>query len=268
VVRWRTVRADELDRHPDLIARLRRGEFDGLTVQGVYPPDVATRAAGNVAAYLSLGTPVVFGAALGRPLLQDGVADTTWHLDDAERVKPVYEELFGFDPHERLGAVLAPALGGLAWSTPVEGGRPYNPGNIRHMEVGGGGLAAHAGNEFLVSTADGASRHLLATTQAIDHMSYFVMLQPAEEGGELSVFERLWEDPAERGEDAAVPLLNDHEFDGVPHLAVTPAPGDLILFNAGRRYHRVEEIRGTVPRITYGGFTAPSHGGTALHCWA
>jgi hypothetical protein len=266
-VRWRSIPAHRLAEEPAILEDMRADAFDGLTVRGVFTPEEAGQAAGGVARHLEMGTPVVFGAALGRPLLQDGLADTSAHRDDAERVRPVYEALFGFDPHERLGSVLAPALGGRAWSTPVEAGRPYNPGNIRHMEVGGGGLAAHAGNEFLVSTADGASRHLLATTHAIDHFSYFVMLQPAEVGGELSVFERLWHEPA--GEDAdGVPLRNNDEFDTVPHIAVTPGPGDLVIFNAGRRFHRVEQIGGSVPRITYGGFTAPSRDGTAMHCWA
>lgn len=267
-VRWRTVAAADLADHPHLVADMRRREFDGLTVTGVFPAEACAEACARLGDHLAAGTPVVFGVTLGRPLLQGGMsADTTEHRADGIRLQPVYQELFGFDPHQRLGEVLAPALDGLSWAVPVEDGEPYNGGNIRYMEPGGGGLAAHAGNEFLVTNAPGSARHLLATTDAIDHMSYFVMMQPPAVGGELSVYERLWVDPRD-DEAVPTPLENDHEFDDLPHISVTPGPGDLILFNAGRRWHRVEKIGGEQARITYGGFVAPSLDGTALNCWA
>lgn len=268
-VDWRTVAASELAAQPHLLTEMRRGAFDGLTVEGVFPADACRAACERLEGHLDLGTPVVFGVTVGRPLLQGGMSpDTSAHRADAARCAPIYRELFGFDPYERLGEVLAPALDGRPWSVPTEDGEPYNPGNIRYMTPGGGGLAAHAGNEFLVTNAPGSARHLLATTDAIDHMSYFVMMQPPERGGELSVYEKLWDDPRERGEDAAIPLLNDHEFDDLACIRVTPGPGDLIIFNAGRRWHRVEKVEGTLARITYGGFVAPSTDGAALHAWA
>jgi hypothetical protein len=261
------VDAAALDEHPDLVARLLADDLDGVTVRGVYPRDAVARACRDLEAHLADATPVAFGTILGRPLYQGGVdVDPAEHFDDADRVRPIYRQLFGFDPHERLGEVLAPALGGLPWSTPTRDHREYLPGNLRHMEPGLGGLKAHSGNQFLVSEADGALGHLMTTTRAFDHMSYFVVLQPPEVGGTLSVFEKLWEPPSEE-EAQAIPLGDDRAFDEIPHLKVAPDAGDLILFNAGHRWHRVDDVGGNVARITYGGFAAPDTEGTALHCW-
>jgi hapalindole-type alkaloid chlorinase len=243
------------------------GEFDGLLVKEVFPRDAVERAVRDLEPFLATGTPVVFGTVLGRPLYQGGASSTSQaHLDDAERTRPIYRELLGFDPHERLAQVLEPALGGLQWSIPAEDGQLYNPGNIRCMEPGSGGLPAHAGNQFLSSQDEGPARYLMTATRAMDHMSYFVVLQRPEAGGGLSVFERLWEGPSETAGEV-IPLEDNHEWDSVPSIRLTPGSGDLILFNAGRRWHRVEEIEGALPRITYGGFAAPSQDGTELHCW-
>lgn len=264
---WLEIDATDLVAHDDLLHRLMTDEIIGVTLRGVFPREACEHAAATIRDHEAIFTPVVFGSVLGRPLLQDGMSpDRRPHLDDAERAWPAYRTLFGFDPHEQIATMLAPILGSLAWSSPTEDGRRYNPGNIRVMEPGGGGLVAHAGNEFLYTTGPGSGSHLLATTDAFDHLSYFVVLQRPEGGGTLSVFDKLWQNPDETGA-LPQPLGYDHEFDGIAARTIDAAPGDMVLFRAGRRYHRVEPIEGTRPRLTYGGFTAPSRDGAALNCW-
>lgn len=266
---WMDIDAVDASRYPTLIPDIMGQKVAGVTVRGVFTEAEVRRALERIPANRDHETPVVFGTVLGRPLMQSGMSrDRTQHLDDAERFRPVFLDLFGFDPHARLAEVFGALSGGMALTAPTEGGRPYNPGQVRIMEPGGGGLAAHAGNEFLISNKPGSASHLWETTDAIDHMSYFVLLQPPEEGGELSVYDKLWEESLDE-HGFAIPLTHDAaEFDHLPHLTIAPGPGDLILFWAGRRWHRVEQVHGSVPRITYGGFTAPSRDHTELHCWA
>lgn len=266
---WLDIDASEVGRYPDLIPDILGRKAAGVTVRRVFTEAEVERAVERLPENREGETPVVFGTVLGRPLMQSGMSrDRTQHLDDAERFRPVFLDLFGMDPHARLAEVFGALSGGMALTAPTEDGRSYNPGQIRIMDPGGGGLAAHAGNEFLMSNKDGSASHLWETTDAIDHMSYFVMMQPAEQGGELSVYERLWEDTRDEHGNVT-PLTHDASaFDDAPHLTIAPGPGDLILFWAGRRWHRVEQVLGPVPRITYGGFTAPSRDHTELHCWA
>jgi hypothetical protein len=266
---WLEFDAAEAERHRSLVDDIMGQKVAGVTVTGVFTPDETARAVEVMEANRAQETPVVFGTVLGRPLMQSGMSrDRTQHLDEAQHFRPIFADMFGVDPHERLADLLRTLSSGLELTAPAEDGRMYNPGQIRIMEPGGGGLPAHAGNEFLVSNKDGSASHLWETTDALDHMSYFVMLQRAEEGGELSVFDKLWLDSRET-EAGAVPLTHDaDEFDELPHLTINPEPGALVLFWAGRRWHRVEEVHGTLPRLTYGGFIAPSQDHRELHCWS
>ena len=269
-ITWLDVDAADAAEHPDLVVEILAQAVDGVTVRGVYTPEEMRLAAERVPHLRDAETPVVFGSTLGRPLMQSGMSqDRTEHVDDAQRHRGVYIELFGDDPHERIAGIMQKMAEGRPIVAPTEDDRPYNPGQIRIMEPDGGGLPAHAGNEFLISNEKGSASHLWATTDALDHLSYFLMVQEADEGGELSVYDLLWEDPRADGDEVMVPLTHDEtEFDERPHLSITPRPGDLIVFRGGRRWHRVEPVHGTHARITYGGFAAPSRGDDAIHCWS
>lgn len=269
-ITWLDVDASDVDERPDLVNDILAQEIDGVTVRAVYSPEEMQLAANRVPGLRDHETPVVFGSTLGRPLMQSGMSeDRSEHVDDAQRHRQVYTDLFGDDPFERVAGIMQRMAGGRPVIAPTEDGRPYNPGQIRIMEPDGGGLPAHAGNEFLIANEKGSASHLWETTDALDHLSYFLMVQEADDGGELSVYDLLWADPRVDGEDVVVPLTHDGtDFDERAHLSICPRPGDLVVFRGGRRWHRVEPVFGSRARITYGGFAAPSRDGDAIHCWS
>lgn len=269
-ITWYDFPATDAAQRRAIVLDIMNQRVDGMTVRGVFTPEEAARAVDALPQHRDHETPVVFGTVLARPLMQSGMSrDRTQHLDDADRFRGEFHEMFGFDPHARLAELFSTLSGGLPLTAPVEDGRAYNPGQIRIMEPDGGGLAAHAGNEFLISNKEGSADHLWETTDALDHMSYFVVLQRPDRGGELSVYDKLWEDPREQGDGPSVPLTHDASyFDDLPHITIDPDPGDLVVFRGGRRWHRVEPVFGDRPRLTYGGFAAPSHDRRAIHCWA
>ena len=123
------------------------------------------------------------------------------------------------------------------------------------------------GNEFRRDLAEHGMKHLLTTTSVKDHLSYFIVLQQPDEGGELSVYDLKW-DEDDASNDDRVDMRDDSRFDDMPALKLDPGPGDLILFGGGWRWHRVEPLTGKVPRVTYGGFCARSHDGREIHWWA
>ncbi|OWY61372.1 hypothetical protein B7486_64135, partial [cyanobacterium TDX16] len=174
---------------------------------------------------------------------------------------------FGFDPHQRVAEVLEPMSGGRPVTAPTEEGRDYNPGNVRWYDPGLGGLRSHVGNEFRYLAEEGAMKHLIQTTAVEDHLSYFVVLQPPTEGGALAVFDLLWEDENENIKPWDSAMRDDRWFDTQSALRLSPGPGDMILFGGGWRWHRVDPVGGDRPRITYGGFAAPSRDDRELHMW-
>jgi hypothetical protein len=50
-------------------------------------------------------------------------------------------------------------------------------------------------------------------------------------------------------------------------VAARPGVGDLLLFDAGRHYHRVTKVEGATSRWTMGGFLARDPGHGVLYYW-
>jgi len=271
-LKWIDMRADETPAHPTVVDDIYARRLDGVTISGVFTPEQCERASALMDTYAGETTPAMFGTMLGMSLanlgaLNGGADDRTIYLDETEHARARYREAFGMDPRDRIAEVVEPLTGGrLRVTAPEEDGRSYNFGNIRRYEIGSGGLPAHAGNEFEMHEA-GVTRHLCSTTRTRDHLSWFVVLQAPDEGGALSVFDLLYE--SHRANDPQWGELgrNDADFDSMPAKKIAPEPGGMILFGGGWRWHRVDKIRGTVPRITYGGFAGPSLDGTSLNFW-
>jgi len=51
-------------------------------------------------------------------------------------------------------------------------------------------------------------------------------------------------------------------------FSVKPMPGDILVFSGGPIWHRVENIKGETPRITFGGFLNYSKDDKELFYWA
>lgn len=263
-LRWAVVDAAETAQYPDLMTQIHHREFDGITVTGVFTPEECAAAVGRMADVEWMDH--FFGGLVGPPLgMYD--ADRSDYFAQSDVARGTYRELFGFDPHERLAQVIAPLAGGRPLVPPVEDGHEYNPGQLRRWKVRHGGLKAHVGNEFRRDKFDTAMNYLVDTTEVADHLSYFVVVQPPDEGGALSVYDVLWEDDAAETYEP-VPLRDDSHFDDLPCLRVAPGAGDLVLFGGGWRWHRVDELTGSVERITYGGFCAPAADDSEIHFWA
>lgn len=262
------VDADRVAEYPGLVNSLLDKDFDGMILRGVFKPDEVERALGRIDPS-DPWTEEPFGSMLGMPLNQLGDRPTPRdpYLDDTERCRPLYTEIFGLDPHERVASVVEPMAGGLRCCPPEEGGRAYNPGNVRIYEGGRGGLRAHAGNEFVDTGERGALSHLLTTTRCRDHLSYFVVLQRPTSGGQLAVFDLLFTEHRTHERTFDCEYRDDEFFDALPGLRFDPGPGDMVLFGGGWRWHRIDPVVGPTPRVTYGGFASPSTDGRNLHFW-
>jgi hypothetical protein len=114
---------------------------------------------------------------------------------------------------------------------------------------------------------DVSMAHLRTTTTTRDHLSWFLVLQAPDGGGELSVFDREFEGHAPRDAAWGEGGRDDVDFDALPARRIPPRVGDLVVFGGGWRWHRVEDVRGTRPRVTYGGFGGLSTDGRCLHVW-
>jgi hypothetical protein len=135
-----------------------------------------------------------------------------------------------------------------------------------------GGLFVHCGNLFQQQSEYYYS--LLANDiDMSDQLSFFFCLQNTEVGGELTIYDMLWKDVTGK----ATPEENDSVIDAkgntiklkdVAQFTVKPQPGDILVFSGGPIWHRVENIKGDTPRITYGGFVNFSKNGEEIFYWS
>ena len=146
------------------------------------------------------------------------------------------------------------------------------PGNFRMFMPDWGGLHVHCGNLFQVQ-----SEHYYSLIEndidKNDQLSYFVVMQNSESGGELTIYDMLWDNVKSK----ASPEENNYVIDeagrdlylkDVRSFSVRPKVGDILIFAGGPIWHRVENIKGTIPRITFGGFLNFSKDEKELFYWS
>jgi hypothetical protein len=267
---WIDLDAADAAAHPSAMADIAARRLDGITVTGVLDPDECERAIAGLERHCDEQVEAIFGSMLGMSLANlaqrsGDPHDRSPYFDDAERVMEIYQEAFGHDPFDRVGEVMSKLAGGVAVGPPKESGRQYLAGNVRWMHAGGRGLPAHVGNEFQL--ANPAHEHLERVARVQDHYSWFVILQPPEEGGALAVFDLIYETHVPTDTSWRSVGRDDEDFDHLPARRIAPEAGALVLFGGGWRWHRVDRIPSGRPRVTYGGFAGPSSDGTAIHSW-
>src|SRR5262249_52994504 len=164
----------------------------------------------------------------------------------------------GVDFTARLENVLTT----LAGSKPVQlahtpDGRLYQAFSIREM-LPGAFIDVHFENEAFDAPP---MQPLLALLDGPQQLSAYLALSVPDEGGELTVYPLRGSDP----EAAAIRTL-DRTAESTyacieaiaPPAVLNTAVGDLLVFDAGRHFHRVTRIGGQRARWTMGSFLALS----------
>jgi hypothetical protein len=146
------------------------------------------------------------------------------------------------------------------------------PGTFRMFYPGKGGLHVHCGNLFQAQSMFYYSL-IKNDIDMDDQLSYFVVLQQSEKGGELTIYDMLWDKVKRKESPENNEFVIDDEgnhiyVDKIKSFAVRPEPGDILIFSGGPIWHRVEDIKGENPRITFGGFLNFSKNEEELYYWS
>ncbi len=146
------------------------------------------------------------------------------------------------------------------------------PGTFRIFYPNMGGLHVHCGNLFQAQSMFYYSL-IKNDIDMNDQLSYFVVLQQPNEGGELTIYDMMWEqvkrkESPENNEFVIDDQNNPIYVKDLKSFAVKPKAGDILVFSGGPIWHRVEDIKGSVPRITFGGFLNFSKDNKELYYWS
>jgi hypothetical protein len=253
-----TIGVPDLERHPDLLGDVFRRRHVGAIVRGVFEPDhmaaLVERLQGGIEGIPRAVAPTFKGGLYGTPLVM-GSEDLRGYLDDAERfraaIAPLFAAVGGLET--RIESVLGRVAGGLPIGVArTRDGREYLPATIRVL-IEGDSLPIHYENG---TTRAAAMKPILAELDAETIMSFYVPVALPEEGGILEVFTTDCSGDGHRiigdlgGPERARTILAERGC-----IQVLPGVGDMLLFDGGRHYHLVTEVRRGA-RWTLGGFFA------------
>ncbi|NEQ07035.1 MAG: hypothetical protein F6K37_14140 [Moorea sp. SIO4E2] len=244
----------------DLIGRLRRQEIDGVIFRGFMPAEIAF----SRARYLLANPDIMrnsycpYGRMYARTLVGVG-HQLDRYFDDAQVFKEECERLF--DPEYNFQSHLENLLLKISGDRQVKVpqgplGQFYSPVTIRYVQPGGA-IAPHCESLYFEAKKP-EFKHLHQLAEETTQFSFFMPMALPEAGGNLMLYDLDWEESNHNSNGQSSQanfrtFLASRELQTAPNQ-VNVAIGDLIIFDAGRIWHCVSEVRGTNPRLTIGGF--------------
>lgn len=262
IIRSADVPVGELERHASAIEDIHQDRLDAVVLRQVFPDELRRTILARLETDEELpwrrpnqtGPQVdirVLGEAATPTFATPGGPAVDGYFEDAARYTALYDRLLGGqagagDPIEAL-------LGHIAGGRPVErlvaaDGRRFAGCTIRSLPEGQRIIVHNDGRHYQLPVYRDATGGLDTSTS----LSFVVLLQAPEAGGELVIHGLTDADP--------VPRLASFMPDGDAIKAryhsyrVQMTAGDVLVFSAGRYYHHVAPVIGARPRITLGGF--------------
>lgn len=272
------VQLDKLPQSGDLIKKLKSGEIHGFVLKNLFSKE-------EIADILKAIEEPLEKDAMNTPSGKMFPAPFAIITNSGERLDAYYDSIKTIhDLMDRVPAVklvrdrvehfFKSVAKDYQVSVPINKvkGIPVSEGCFRVFYKDRGGLFVHCGNLFQQQSEYYYSL-LENDIDMSDQLSFFFNLQNTEEGGELTIYDMLWKNVTGK----ATPDENDSVIDAkgntiylkdVEQFTVKPQPGDILVFAGGPIWHRVENIKGDTPRITYGGFVNFSNDGKEIFYWS
>lgn len=272
----------DIDQHPQTLQSILNKQLDGIIVRKVFDADtVATVARRLDEDSLERRTfPMFRGQAdapytVGHAIVNSDVDLTDYFRDAAQqdsRLARLFEGQTSY--RDRIAAVFSALSGGLPAVSPVgPAGQPYTPSTVRVLTEGHE-IGVHVGNGFARLPQ---ARHLASLIDMTDQISFFTPFSVPEGGGELVVYGMEYSDlsalmPTNTSADVSNVWLEGSKiaqvFNNMDATAFAPGPGDMLIFDGGRYFHRVAKVEGKQPRRTIGGFLGFSLDHQRLYYWS
>lgn len=283
---WKYLEFDELDQIPNGIDDIYNQKYVGIIVRNVFSAQEVEQMRKGIESMdtqkmVSTGVgysyPKIF-AQLVKPHDKTEVKreDLKNYFNYCSNLPQEIQEIFGLDFQERIESVFRKINSNRAVEVVdgIDGEGKYAFTSIRINLPNQGFIPVHCGNYFQQEFPMFYD-HLKTQVQIKDQLSYFVTVNPAEIGGELSLFDLKWEAGQKKentADDRGVTppsgkFIDLGENSKVRRQKVKPAAGDLLLFSGGPVWHKVELVKGNESRITVGGFLALTESADKLKYW-
>jgi len=249
----------------DIMGSIRNGKIDGILIKDFMPAEIAL-SRGEILRHnpsLMRSTFCPYGRIYARTIIGIG-NQSEQYFEDAQVFRSECEQFFGsedsFEAH--LGQLLSKIAGGRKVSLPLGlDGSPYSPATIRWVDPAGM-IAPHCEKVYF-QTGSLPFQLLNQIASADTIFSFFMVMTKPEAGGELVLYNFNWQNQNGNGGGKKTDLkyLNSH----YNPTSIPISEGDLIIFDAGQIWHQISEVKGTIPRMTIGGFISFSKDDKTLY---
>lgn len=197
-----------------------------------------------------------YGELVGAILTANG-SDTREYFSQANLVRSTLKESFEPDYETTIENIFSKLSGGRKVALAHQNGDTYSPAQVRFTYPDTGGIGLHKGNEF-IHLEGFAGLHKIV--QLRDCLSYYLVIDKPEVGGELILYDDLPEE--------LTVSKKELDLDSYQQRCYDPEVGDLIVFHGACIWHAVSEVKGSKIRHSIGGFLGLSTNGEAIYYWA
>lgn len=267
----------ELPGYPTAINDIHSRKIDGMLIRGVLSEE-------EVNTILSNYKNVEPGDIVHRPEIAIYPRGFAAYYDEegenlenyfkhGQKFNETFPGIFKVDLEARFRKVFGELSNGLPFAAApaFNGVGSFAFSQIRNMKPNHGALPLHCGNVFQAMYEDFYA-DLKKIADIRNQMSFFVMLQQPDMGGELTLYDIIYElgqkmIPFDEMSLVDGKVVSIHDKD-LKRKVLNPMPGDMIIFSAGPIWHKVEAIVGSRDRVTVGGFFAFSLNHDAINSWA
>lgn len=262
--KWIRVDAESVDGDFDVISQIYRGEREGIVITGVFSQAEMLEVRTKLATKKTGLHPTLYGETFGKILVAQG-HDKSDYFAAAQEFRSEIKQIFKTDFEATIESIVSQLSGNKTVELPCEQGSAYTPATIRLAYPNRGGIPVHTGNEFLHGSA---YDYLKEIARLVNGLSYFVVVNKPEGGGELVVYD-LPEDQLKKSETDREKIRQAKQnLDEVPRNYIDPDVGDMVIFQGGSILHCIAPILGNETRITIGGFLALSQDGKKVYYWS
>ncbi len=256
--KWLIFDVESARDYSDGINQVYQSQIDGMLIQEVFSKAEMLSVKHKLENKDYELETVGYGVTLGYVLAAAGTS-TEKYLKVAASFRDELKMLFTTNYEARVEAVLSQMSGGRKVELARESDeRIYTPATFRFLYPNRGGIGLHRDNEFL---GQSSYQHLNKIARMVNAMSYFIIVDTPEQGGDLVLYDL----PPEQYE---TPIKN-LDLENCPKRLITPDIGDMILFRGGDILHQVTpDVECQKTRITIGGFLALSKDDKKVFYWS
>ncbi|MEX2410861.1 MAG: hypothetical protein WD607_05715 [Candidatus Paceibacterota bacterium] len=150
-----------------------------------------------------------------------------------------------------------------------------SPLSFRVLFSGKNGIDIHCENAFLNQLDSEFKKNIYEVIDLENALSLFITLQAPEEGGELVLFNKTWENTQINVNETS--YEERHNIDGsifknrghtnIEHYMIKPKKCSATIFRAAQIWHSINYIGGNLDRVTIGCFIAEGKDGN-IYYWA